>query len=185
MTALLVLGAALISLLGSASGSGPAAAVPALVEQVAVTIDQDRHSVVVGNRFSFRSRLSNPGPAPTGALIAHLDVTSLTRDVYVDPEDWSAERTLQVPPLQPGASTTLSWDLQAVNAGTFAVYVVVLPDASASTGADALVVSPPVHLDVAGRRTLNAEGALPVVLGIPVLLGLLVVRARRRLRRTS
>lgn len=185
MTALLVLGGALLSLLVPAFGAGQGAPAPTLVGPVTVTVDQDRHSTVIGNRFTFRSRLANPGAAPTGPLIAHLNVASLTSDVYVDPEDWSSQRTLEVPPLQPGAGTTLSWALQAVNAGSFAVYVVVLPGGRASAGADALVVSPPLHLDVAGRRTLNAEGALPVVLGVPVVLGLLAVGARRRFRRTS
>ena len=185
MTTLLVLGGVLLSLLVPGHRGERAAAVPILVGPVVVTIDPERLSAVIGNRFSFRSKLVNPGPAPTGALIAHLNVASLTSDVYVDPEDWSSERTLQVPPLPAGASTTLSWELQAVNAGRFAVYVVVLPDGGASIGADAPVVSPLLHLEVAGRRTLNAEGALPVVLGVPIVLGLLAVGARRRLRRTS
>ena len=185
MTPLLVLGGVLLSLLVPGYRPERAAATPILARPVAATIDQDRLSAVIGNRFSFRSKLVNPGSAPTGTLIAHLNVASLTSDVYVDPEDWSAERTLQVPPLQARASTTLSWELQAVNAGSFAVYVVVLPDGSASTGGDAPVVSPLLHLEVAGRRTLNAEGALPVVLGVPIVLGLLAVGARRRTRRTS
>lgn len=189
MTALLVLGRVLLSLLVPAYGGGQAGAAPTLVAPVTVTVDQDRHSTVIGNRFTLRSRVTNPGAAPTGPLLAHLNVASVTNDVYVDPEDWSSERTLEVPPLQPGAGTTLSWDLQAVNAGSFAVYVVVLPgggaSAGAGAGAGALVVSPAMHLDVAGRRTLNAEGALPVVLGVPIVLGVLAVGARRRVRRTG
>ena len=152
MTTLVVLGGVLLSLLVPDRRGEQTAAVPILARPVAVTIDQDRLSAVIGNRFSFRSRLVNPGQAPTGALIVHLNVASLTSDVYVDPEDWSSERTLQVPPLQAGASTTLSWELQAVNAGSFAVYVVVLPDGSASTGAGREPAPPP-----RGRRTTDSE----------------------------
>jgi hypothetical protein len=150
-----------------------------------VSFDRAAVAMSVGERVTLSSKIGNPGAEPSGQILAHLNVVSLTDSVYVDPEDWSSERTLQVPPLPAGASTTLSWELQAVNAGSFAVYVVVLPDGSASTGADAPVVSPLLHVEVAGRRTLNAEGALPVVLGVPIVLGLLAVGARRRLRRTS
>ncbi len=43
------------------------------------------------------------------------------------------------------------WEIQAVNAGSFAVYVV-LPRGDGSAGTEPLVASPPVHVRVAGRR---------------------------------
>jgi hypothetical protein len=132
-----------------------------------VTFDHSDMSTVVGERFTLRSRVTGP----TDGLLAHLNVVSLTSDVYVDPEDWSANRTQRAAPV-------LSWDIQAVNAGTFDVYVVLLP----STGRGPLVVSPPVHLTVAGRRTFTAGGALPVALAVPVLLGLLAAAGQYRLR---
>jgi len=192
MIAVLVLAGTLIVLAAPAhpAAARPAVAAPvavaasvAVTAPVAVTVAPSRHSTVIGARFTFRSQLTNPGSAPTGQLIAHLNVASLTSDVYVDPEDWSSQRTLEVPPLRVGGTTLLSWDLQAVNAGRFAVYVVVLPVSGA--GGDRLVVSPPMRVDVAGRRTLDVGGALPVVLAIPVALGLLAVVARRRVRRSS
>ena len=185
MVAVFALAGMLIALLAPVARATPAAAAAAAAEPVAVTVAPSRHSTVIGNRFTFRSQLTNPGPEPTGQLIAHLNVASLTSDVYVDPEDWSAERTLEVPPLRRGGTTSLTWDLQAVNAGRFAVYVVVLPGSALGAGGDRLVVSPAMQVDVAGRRTLNDGGALPVVLAVPVALGLLAMSARRRVRRSS
>jgi hypothetical protein len=150
---------------------------------VEVMFEQSRHNAVLGDRFTFRSRVANLASAPTDPLIAHLNVASLTSDVYVDPEDWSSNRTLEVAPLGPRSSTSLSWDIQAVNAGSFAVYVVLLPGADGSAGTAPLVASSPVHVRVAGRRTLNAAGSLPVVVVVPVLLGLATVTARYRIRR--
>jgi hypothetical protein len=112
-------------------------------------------------------------------------VASVTTAVYVDLEDWSASRTHEVPPLKPGASTALSFELQAVNAGRFNVYVVVLPNGPSSEGTGPLAVSPPVHVTVAGRKTLSAGGALPVAVAVPVLLGVALAVARIRLRRTG
>jgi hypothetical protein len=48
-----------------------------------------------------------------------------------------------------------------------------------------LTPSPPVHLAVAGRRTLDAGGTLPVVLGVPAVLALAMVAARLRRRRAG
>jgi hypothetical protein len=62
--------------------------------------------------------------------------------------------------------------LQAVNAGHFAAYVVVVPFGSKVAGNEELLISPLVSIAVANRSTLTAQGALPIVISIPVLLGL-------------
>jgi len=168
-----------------AGGSSMAAADETPPPRVTMTWDRAQVTTRVGDHFTVRSRIFNPATASTGALLAHLNVASLTSDVYVDPEDWSSARTQAVDPLAAGSSHTLTWPIQAVNSGTFDVYVVLLPDGPGSAGKGPLWVSPPVHVEVAGRKTLSAGGALPVVLGVPILIGLAVGAARLRARRTS
>lgn len=163
-----VLAAVLASLAPAAS------AVAAQEDGVEVRFAESARDVVLGDRFTLTSTVSGP---PAGAL-AHLNVVSLTDEVYVDPEDWSPERSKAV-----GAAQQ-TWDLQAVNAGTFAVYVVVLPTGQ---GAGPVVVSPPVRLTVADRSTLDLGATLPVVVTVPLALGLLagavLYRSRRALTR--
>ncbi|MFI6094805.1 hypothetical protein ACIA8G_04585 [Lentzea sp. NPDC051213] len=146
---------------------------------VEVAVAESRIDSTVGQYLNIRSTVRNTGSSPTGKLIAHLNVASLN-DVYVDLEDWTAAPTQPLPPLGPGESAEVSWDIQAVNAGTFNVYAVVLP-----TGSESLAVSPPIHVEVAGRRTLSAGGALPIALIVPILLGFAVYAVRRRLRNTA
>jgi hypothetical protein len=69
--------------------------------------------------------------------------------------------------------------MQAVNDGDFGIYVAVLPKSGEATPP---TTGPTIHLDVAERKTLNAGGIVPLVLGIPAALGLLAlgVRLRRR-----
>jgi len=162
--------------------ASPAAAT---TEDVEVTFDRSEVSTVLGGRFTLQTTIVNSGGAQTDPILAHLNVASLTSDVYVDPEDWSADRSKEVAPLRPGQSTSLSWDIQAVNAGSFDVYVVLLPNGPSTAGEGPLVVSPPVHLKVAGRRTLSPGGVMPVVIVVPVLLGLVAAAARFRLRGTG
>jgi hypothetical protein len=140
-------------------------------------------STVLGDHFMITTEITNTGARPTGELLAHLNVASIEGSVYVDPEDWSPDRSQQLA-LERGESRKLSWDIQAVNAGHFAAYVVVVPFGSKVMGNEMLMISPLVNVAVASRPTLTAGGALPVVVVVPLLLGLaaagLFFRAHRR-----
>jgi hypothetical protein len=113
-------------------------------------------------------------------LVAHLNVASLRPGVYVDPEDWSTSRTRYLDPIPAGGTATVRWSLQAVNAGTFAVYVAVLPQDAAGRPP---TVGRAVRVTVAERRTLDAGGILPLALGVPAAVGVaaggLALRRRR------
>jgi hypothetical protein len=146
---------------------------------VSVGVDRTRVVTSLGHEFAFRSTFTNRSASTVGGLIAHLNVLSYDRGVYVDPEDWSSHRTRYLAPIPAGGSTTINWNMHAVNAGSFAVYVAVLPQRP-----DVLppMTGPAIHLAVAKRTTINSGGILPLALGIPTLLGLLLVGARGRRR---
>jgi hypothetical protein len=148
-------------------------------DSVSVTVAPAQIATTLGGKFAFTSTITNNGATDARGLIAHLNVLSLRNGTYVDPEDWSANRTRYLDPIPPGQSLTLTWRMQAVNDGDFGIYVAVLPDSGAPVPP---ATSPTIHLDVAERKTLNAGGIVPLVLGIPAALGLLAlgVRIRRR-----
>lgn len=172
--------AALGLVLAACAIGGPAAAAE---PGPAVEITQDRAEVrtEVGERFSFTSTIRATGEQPPGPLAAHLNILGLDPQVYVDPEDWSGERTQYLRDLRPGESRTLSWTVQAVNDGAFVVYV-----ALASEGAgNQVAAGPGIRADVTSRQVVDAGGILPVALGIPAGLAVLLLAARvhrRRLR---
>jgi hypothetical protein len=155
---------------------------PAAASEVTVTFDRPVVTTDLGKHFVVRSTIRNPAAADASGLIAHLNVLSLRSGVYVDPEDWSTQRTRYLQAIPAGGSTTLTWRLQAVNAGRFAVYVAVLDRARTSTP----TVGPALRVRVADRRTLDAGGILPLAVGVPVVVGaaagtLALRRKRRRL----
>jgi hypothetical protein len=158
---------------------GSDAAPPAGVRVVSA---QSAIGTAVGRHVDYRIAVVNDGAAPTGQLLAHLNVASVTGSAYVDPEDWSADRSRFLPALAPGATASLSWDVQAVSPGSFDVYVVVLPAGTNAQAGGRLVVSAPTRVEVTARRTLNAGGALPVVIVVPALLGLATLASRARVR---
>jgi uncharacterized membrane protein len=157
---------------------------PALADplNVQVVADPPVVSTVLGDHFEISTEIRNTGNKPTGEILAHLNVASIEGTVYVDPEDWSSERSQQLS-LKPGESRELSWEIQAVNSGRFAAYVVVVPFGGAVNGNENLTISPLVKVDVAQRTTLTAGGALPVVLMVPLLTGVAAGAAWFRIRR--
>jgi glyoxylate carboligase len=57
-----------------------------------------------------------------------------------------------------------------------AIYVTAVP----AGGSGTIAVGPPLHVQVADRRTLNSGGVLPLALAVPAALAVIAVTARRR-----
>jgi hypothetical protein len=153
----------------------PAGAAAAL----SATVDRARISTQLGRGFDFRSTITNSGPGDARGLVAHLSVLSLRASPYVDPEDWSPRRVVFLDTIPAGASRTLRWRMTAVNAGTFGVYVTVLPR---DPGGGPAPNTPTIAVRVTERRTLNSGGILPLAIGVPALLGALAIAPRLRRR---
>jgi hypothetical protein len=134
-----------------------------------VSVDRTMVATKLGHTFVIHSTIANNGPTPVTGLIAHLNVLSLGRGLYVDPEDWSSHRTRYLAPVPARGSITLSWKLAAVNAGDLGIYIAVLPRDGRAVEP---ITGPLVHVTITDRRTLNAGGILPLALGIPALLAL-------------
>jgi len=148
--------------------------------RLSVATDREQISTKLGGKFAFRTTITNRSSTAASGLIAHLNVLSLRDGVYVDPEDWSSRRTVYLDTVPAGGSVTTTWRMQAVNDGSFGIYVAVLPD----TGdAVAPATGPTIYLAVEERRTLNAGGIVPLALGIPAFLGLLSLSLGLRVRR--
>jgi uncharacterized membrane protein len=144
---------------------------------VSVELDETELTVGPGEQFSFESTLRNSGDSQSG-LIANLNIVGADADIYVDPEDWSTERTQFLDDLPAGESTQLRWTVRAIDAGELMLYVAV-----SSTDADSVAVSGPLHVTVTGQRVVNPQNVVPLVMATPVavlaLLGLTLVRRRR------
>jgi hypothetical protein len=149
----------------------------AAAEDVSVQVSRSRIETKLGQKFEFRSTITNRGSTAVRGLIAHLNILSLRNGPYVDPEDWSSSRTRYLGAIPAGGSTTITWHMQSVNAGTFGIYVSVLPESGAARPPTS---GPTIHLAVASRRTLNSGGILPLALGIPAFLGLVTLGIRFR-----
>jgi len=159
----------------------PPASAAAGAPGVTVELDRTDLSTKIGQRFDFRSTIRNDSDEPMEGVVAHLNVLGLDPRIYVDPEDWSSERTQFVDELAAHESEQLDWEVQAVSPGDLALYVTV----TMRQGADDVTSSKALKVSVAQARKLNAAAAAPLVLGMPAAVVLLLVLAtvrRRRLR---
>ena len=135
---------------------------------VTVTARPTQISTSLGDSFTFETTITNPADSGTEALVAHLNLLSLHGDVYVDPEDWSSQRTRYLGSIPAGKARRLTWKLKAVNGGRLGAFVSVLQQVNPTLTP---ATSPAVQIDVATRDTLNSGGILPLALGIPLALG--------------
>ena len=143
-----------------------------------VELDQNALTVGPGAKVRFESTVSNDSVRLLSRLTAHLSILSSDAAVYVDPEDWSPRRTQYIDELAPGGEATLTWEVRAVTAGPMVLYVgVSRPDA------DAVATSATLTMTVSGKREVQATNALPLIVGVPafvvLLLGLVGLRTRR------
>jgi hypothetical protein len=159
----------------------PAAAQEGSGPLLTVSVSETEKSTLTGDVFTFTSEITNEGLDQSPALIANLAFVAIDGSTYVDPEDWSGDRTLHVGVIGSGESITQTWTVKTVLEGDVAVYVAVLPAPPELSPASALAVSPAIQMHVEEDRKLNPGGVLPTVLAVPALLaaafaGLRVVR---------
>ena len=152
--------------------------------RLSVAVEPTKISTSIGEKFALVTTIANRSSVPAENLVVHLNVLSLDGRTYVDPEDWSSNRTRFLAPIPSGGSAVVSWKLQAVNSGSIGVYIAVLPRSGAPVPP---ITSPTVHVSIAKRQTLNSGGILPLALGIPAALVVLsgAVRLRRRRQTTD
>jgi hypothetical protein len=152
-------------------------------ESLAVSLSRTEVATRLGESFDFTSRITNNGPVERSGLVAHLNVVGLSEDIYVDPEDWSEERTGHLAPIGPGESVDVDWSVKAVTGGDAAIYVVALPGEDPGSAKDGLALSPALDVRIEESRTLNTDGVLPLAIGVPAVLGLVTLGLRARRRR--
>lgn len=158
-------------------------AAPAAARQdgIEVTVTPATAAFDLGTMLDVGVTVTNHTDTPLVGFVVHLDITDPNTPGSVDPEDWTATLTKDLPAVAPGTTTTVPWTLQPIAGGGFSVYAVVMRG-----GDPAIHASGAALVDVAERRSLNPRGVLPVALGMPfVILVTLAGRRRQRAARSE
>lgn len=165
-----------------AGAPGMHGAIPA--NPIRIDLDLDYVTVKAGDPVLYNSILTNTGPGKSPPLCIAMNIVNLdAAGDIVDPEDWSPQRTQYLETLEPGASDTLSWRVNAILDGDYLVYMVVIPEPAAKEATSQVVASSGIHLTVTKYTKLNPSGVLPYAIGGPVILTAAIVYLYRRRRR--
>lgn len=158
---------------------------PQVVETpLQVAIDTDYEVVKTGDKVEFSTTVTNGAAEESPPLIVAMNIINLdAQGDVVDPEDWSPQRTQYVENLAPGESASLSWIINTILDGDYMVYMVVIPEPSATEATSLPVASSGIHLTVTPYTRLNPGGVLPFAIGGPILLGVAIYGVYRWRRR--
>lgn len=150
------------------------------VDALAVVIEPTSQAVVLGDGIGLTVSVTNTSDRPSADLVVHLDITDPSSSSSVDPEDWTSTLSRPLGVLEPGATGTVDWTIRPISPGTFSVYAVAI-----SSDTTDLTASGILTVDVADQRSLNPGGILPVAIGMPVLVGALLIARMLAARRAT
>jgi hypothetical protein len=103
----------------------------------------------------------------TSGGLAYISIVDIKEKIPVDLEDWSVEKGLYIPSLNPGQSLPLEWDVRLVKAGSYTVDILFNTNGNLVTPP---VVSSKISLIVDPKSNLNPGNVLPVTFGVPAVL---------------
>jgi len=168
----------LLAVLLAASASCVAAASPGAPLVLGIASAQTLNGVA-GDYVTVAARIENTSDQAVSDVTTYLSLVNTADKLPVDLEDWSAEKGLYVGVIESGQALPLDWRIHFVKPGRFALTVVALV-----AGREMPAVSPVVYFRVEPKNSLDPGHILPVALGMPVVLGLLLLllNYRRRTR---
>ncbi len=175
------LASAMLALSPGTAHAQPPAPAPAPAPALSVSIAPDTANPAsprMGDHLSFHTTIRNIGAAPVQDVVGWLNVvqTDAGQQQPVGLEDWSAQQAVAVARLDPGATIETDWPMRLIAPGHYRAVIT----AAAGDGG-ALAASPLLDFAVRTKPVVESARVLPVALGIPFLLGgLLLVRLRRR-----
>src|SRR4030043_1040841 len=149
-----------------------------------ITINMEYITVKASDSIFFDTTVINNGTTEAVPLIAALNIINLdAQGEIVDPEDWSPQRTQYIELLSPGDSITLNWRVNAILDGDYMIYMVVIPEPQGQNATSQPIASSGIHLTVTPFTKLNPGGVLPIAIGAPILILVIIYFVNRRRRK--
>lgn len=133
----------------------------------------------MGDKMKFISEMTNTGNTPIKGSVAWISLVQVDKgqEQPVDLEDWSAHKADVIANLAPGESHSTAWPMRLIKNGDYRVVI-----SAASGDANGLIASPMLAFQVAAKPVVESVRVLPIALGIPLLLMLVLLFRQRRSR---
>jgi len=153
-------------------------------EPLQISISMESRTVKASDSILFDTVVTNNLTEASPTIFMAMNIINLQKaGEPIDPEDWSPQRTQSIDPLAPGQSATLSWRVNAILEGDVMIYMVAIPQPAGENVTSHPVASPGIHLTVTPFTKINPGGVLPIAIGGPVLLLVIIYFVNRRRNR--
>lgn len=160
------------------TGTSPALALQTWTDPdqpVQISVNMEAETVKASDSIFFDTVVTNTSAEPSPMILVAMNIINLEQDgEAIDPEDWSSERTQSIDSLAAGQSVTLSWKVNAILDGEVMIYMVAIPQPEGKHVISHPIASPGIHLTVTPFTKLSPIGVLPVAMGGPLLLLLII-----------
>jgi ABC-2 type transport system permease protein len=146
-----------------------------------ITINMEYVTVKAGDSIFFDTTVINNSTTESVPLIVAMNIINLdAQGEIVDPEDWSPQRTQYIELISPGDSVTLNWRVNCILDGDYMVYMVVVPEPQGQNATSQPIASSGIHLTVTPFTKLHPGGVLPIAIGAPILILVIIYFVNRR-----
>ena len=160
------------------AGTSPALALQTWTDPdqpLQISVNMEAKTVKASDSIFFDTVVTNTAAEPSPMILVAMNIVNLEQDgEAIDPEDWSSKRTQSINSLAAGQSATLSWRVNAILDGDVMIYMVAIPQPEGKHVISHPIASPGIHLTVTPFTKLSPIGVLPVAMGGPLLLLLII-----------
>lgn len=148
---------------------------------VQVTLYPPQTTLKMGDVPAFEGEVKNTSEETLKGLVVYLSLVSLEKgnEHPVDLEDWSAQGAVRIERLLPGEVNRQQWPMRLISSGRFALALTVV-----EAGTTKPVISDLVEFNVLPKKLISSSRILPVAIGEPLLILILIlaVNQTKRLR---
>ena len=132
---------------------------------------------IAGDYVTVQAEVKNTSKETQNNIITYLSLSDNDTKLPVDLEDWSAEKGQFVGSIDSNQSFPLNWKLHFVKAGSYSLAVIAMIEGNPNPE-----ISTITHFSVQAKKNLNPAHVLPVALGTPivVIILLFVIASRRK-----
>ena len=120
---------------------------------------------IAGDYVVVEGEISNTGGQPVTDVTTYLSLVDNENKLPVDLEDWSAEKGVHMIKIEAGKTIPLKFKIHFVKAGEYSLILI-----ATAQNSETPVVSMMIHFHVSPKKNLNPGKILPVAIGIPLLL---------------
>jgi hypothetical protein len=140
--------------------------------RITVSINPPSIHANMGDKITYAGTITNNSDNVVFNIIAYISLVNITQgqESPMDLEDWSANKAIKVDAIPPHGIYEGKWLMRLINSGNYVAYVTIV-DKNVNTP----ISSAMSRLEIKRVLRLNPNNVLPVALGEPILLGIVIM----------